>query len=152
MTKYVSKVACDNFRLQATSFNFPNGSVLLINTYFPCDPQKDSFDDTELLNLLADIQTLVAQSQCAHVLIAGDLNCHFNRYNRFTYTVQEFMEEINLILLWLNPDSNPNHRIDTVDLTYCSVNNGIASYSTLDHFAMSQQLFNAVAEAGVINT
>ena len=152
LTKYVSKIACDNFRLQATSFSFPSGSVLVINTYFPCDPKTEGFDDTELLTLLADIQTLVTQTQCAHILLAGDLNCHFSRYNRFTTTVQEFMEEINLTLLWLNPDANPKHKIDTVDFTYCSVNNGVVSYSTIDHFAMSQQLFNAVAEAGVLHS
>ena len=131
LTKYVSKVPCDNYRLQATCFSFPGGSVVVINTYFPCDPQTDNFDDAELVSLLADIQTLIVQSQCAHVLLAGDLNCHFNRYSRFTTTVQEFMDEIDLKLLWLNPDINPDHRIDAVDFTYCSVNNGFASYSTL---------------------
>ena len=46
LTKYVSKLKCENFRLQATKFNFPNGPMLLLNTYFPCDPRTANFDET----------------------------------------------------------------------------------------------------------
>ena len=52
LTKYVSLVKCSNFRLQATKFNFPNGTFLLLNTYFPCDPQQANFNETEVLNVL----------------------------------------------------------------------------------------------------
>ena len=34
MTKYVSKIKCENFRLQATRFDFPGADLLIINTYF----------------------------------------------------------------------------------------------------------------------
>ena len=37
ITKYVSKIKCDNYRLQATKFNFP------------FDPRTVNFDDTELV-------------------------------------------------------------------------------------------------------
>ena len=56
LTKYVSRVKCDNFRLQATLFNLPSGGILVVNSYFPCDPRTNNFDDTELLTLLADLR------------------------------------------------------------------------------------------------
>ena len=49
LTKYVSKVKCSSYRLQATKFSFPSGSLLILNTYFPCDPRTINFDDEELL-------------------------------------------------------------------------------------------------------
>ena len=48
LTKYVHRVSCLNYRLQATRFDFPFGRLLLLNTYFPCDPQSVNFDETEL--------------------------------------------------------------------------------------------------------
>ena len=63
LTKYVSKVPCSNFLLQTTKFTFPSSSVLIINAYFPCDPQVDKFNDSELLAVLADTQTLFRESQ-----------------------------------------------------------------------------------------
>ena len=39
LTKYVSKISTNNFRVQATKFTFPTCHLLVINAYFPCDPQ-----------------------------------------------------------------------------------------------------------------
>ena len=77
LTKYVSKANSDNYRVQATKFSLPRGGILVINAYFPCDPRTDNFDDTELISLLADMKSLINQSQCTNVLLAADLNCHF---------------------------------------------------------------------------
>ena len=52
LTKYVSKVKCANYRIQATKFSLPDGPLLVINSYFPGDPRTDNFDDSELLTLL----------------------------------------------------------------------------------------------------
>ena len=77
LTKYVSKVQCNNFRIQATKFEFPSGPILVINTYFPCDPRTINFDDTELLTLLSSIQNVTETSGCRNIWLAGDLNAHF---------------------------------------------------------------------------
>ena len=50
LTKYVSKIECGNFRLQATTFQFPSSNILIINSYFMCDPRVN-FDETELHEL-----------------------------------------------------------------------------------------------------
>ena len=100
LTKYVSKIKCKNFRLQGTKFSFPNGALVVINTYFPCDPRTNNFDDAELLNVLEEIQYLIENSNTSSVLLAGDLNCHFGRNTRFTNIVKTFFEERNLYIFW----------------------------------------------------
>ena len=116
LTKYVSRVKSDNVRRQATKFSFPSGSVLVVNAYFPCDPRSENFDETEIVNLLAELKLLIDQSQCHHVLLAADLNCHFERYTRFTNIVRNQLEDLQLSILWQNPD----HRVEAVDYTHCS--------------------------------
>ena len=64
LTKYVSLVKCTCFRLQASRFNFPGGSFLVLNIYFHCDPRQDNFNDEELLNLLAEMKTRMIDENC----------------------------------------------------------------------------------------
>ena len=59
LTKYVSQIKCSNFRLQVTRFEFPSGSLLLLNTYFPCDPRVNNFNEEELLSLLSEIRNMM---------------------------------------------------------------------------------------------
>ena len=141
LTKYVSKVGCTNFRLLATKFSFPEWTCLLLNVYFPCDPRVDNFDDTELVNLLADMRNLIVDSGCQNVLIAGDLNCHFERLTQFTNIVKEELDELKLSILWQQPEIN-------VDYTYCCTINDNLHFSTIDHFALCGKLVDAVVDAG----
>ena len=90
LTKYVSKVSTDNFRLQGTKFSLPCGSFLLLNTYFPCDPRANQFDETELLTLLGEIRRILNKEECIYDLIVGDLNYHFARQSTFTQLVHSF--------------------------------------------------------------
>ena len=152
LTKYVSKVSCSNFRIQATKFKFPAGPVLVINSYFPCDPRTDNFDDSELITLLADLRSVIQSSECNNVLLAGDLNSHFDRQSRFTNLVDNELADLGLVLLWQNTDNNPHHWIQPVDYTYLSVSNNVASCSTIDHFGASHRMYTAVKEAGVIHS
>jgi hypothetical protein len=152
LTKYVSKIASTNFRLQATKFNFPSGQFLLINTYFPCDPQKQNFDDTELLALLADIESVIRTADCPNVTLAGDLNAHFLRDSTFTRQIKNFLADMNLKIFWENTDNSEDHLIENVDFTHLFIqDNKAPSYSTIDHFAANSSVFNAVTEAGVVH-
>ena len=151
LTQYVSKLDCSNFRLQATIFRLPDGNLLLINCYFPCDPRKENYDDEELLTTLADIRSLILNSNCDNILLAGDLNCHFDRQNSFTSTVHDAFNDLGLMVLWNNADNNPDHFIQTVDYTYLSKSDTVVSCSTIDHFGASRNLYMEVKEAGVIH-
>ena len=150
LTKYVSKVKCTNYRIQATKFSLPDGPLLVINSYFPGDPRTDNFDDSELLTLLSDIRQAIRESNCQNVLLAGDLNSHFSRNNRFTNIVKNFVEESSLIIFWENCLENAN--INTVDYTHINTANSIPALSTIDHFASSRKVFQSIAEAGVLHS
>ena len=95
LTKYVSKVKTTNFRLQGTKFSFPGGSLLIVNTYFPCDPRVNNFDDNEIISLLSDIHNMTRYSSCVNILVAGDMNSHCRRNTRFTNIVRYFFLEMN---------------------------------------------------------
>ena len=141
---------CENFRLQATKFDLPSGSLLILNTYFPCDPRTANFDDTELLKLLSDIQNTIINSNCGNIWLAGDLNAHFLRNNRFTNLVKDYLEELRLYLLWENIDQLES--IQDIDYTHMFSANGILSFSTIDHFAYSRRLLTKLYEARVIHS
>ena len=150
LTKYVSKITCENYRIQATKFNFPNGQFLVINTYFPCDPRNNNFNDAELLGLLTDIQSIILQSNVRNIFLAGDLNSDFSRNSRFTKLVQNYFEDIGLNLLWEISEQLVN--VSRPSFTYTSTTNGVTSYSTIDHLACSQGLLPFIAEAGVLHS
>ena len=46
ITKYVSKIKCDIFRIQATKFNFPNAELLVLNLNFMVDSQNNNINET----------------------------------------------------------------------------------------------------------
>ena len=147
LTKYVSKVKCSNFRLLGKKNSFSSGNLLVINTYFPCDPRKDDFDNSELLGILADTTNLINASDCPSILIAGDLNCHFVRNTRFTNIVRNQFEDLNLNIFW---EAN-NNKIQSVDYTHLFVSENNVSTSTIDHFVGSSRVVNCITEAGVIH-
>ena len=113
-TKYVSQIKCSNFRLQATRFNFPSGSFLILNTYFPCDPRVNNFNEEELLTLLAEIKNIMYGQACVYNMVLGDLNSHFSRQTHFTSIIKNFFNDINFLIYWENTDQAENHLINEV--------------------------------------
>ena len=151
-TKYVSKVKCNNHRLRYSKFNFPTGKLLLFNTYFMCDPRINDFEDEPLLSLLEEIREKIVESQCSNILLSGDLNASFDQHTTFTTIIKNFFDEMNLTVFWLNQENEPGHVIGPVAYTHTHVRDGVAHYSTLDHFVSSQMVYNSVTESGVIFT
>lgn len=52
LSKYVKDVSPNYWRLQAITLNISGRIILIINTYFPNDPQTDNFVDFQLLEIL----------------------------------------------------------------------------------------------------
>ena len=138
-----TRLACDNFRLQAIILEYMNCRLLLINTYFPCDPLKITLSDlesSELHNLLNNISSLkqqYSQKFDTHIVL-GDLNFDDIRYTGHTQAVNNFLEKERLCSVW---DSFP------VDFTFASGE----SSSTLDHFLISNTQSSIVLDAGVMH-
>ena len=148
LTKYVSKIDCINPRLQATKFSFPSSTLVVLNAYFPCDPRNSRYDDAEILNVLSEINNIVTNGGIHNFLLAGDLNCHFERDNLYTNLVKDYFRSLSLQTLWSISDP----RIDNIDYTYCSFYNDIPSYSILDHFVVNELFFDKLVNAGVIHS
>ena len=108
------------------------------------------FDETELVNLLAEIRRLMLQEKCVYNLVLGDLNTHFLRQTRFTSLVKNFFEDINFKIFWELSDPI-NGPIQEVDFTFSLICNNKMSSSVIDHFVSNDVLLNAVTEAGVIH-
>lgn len=83
--------------------------------------------------------------------MTGDLNTHFARNNCFTNLVSDCLENLGLVALWENPDNNPDHMIHAIDYTFLNASNAVVSSSVIDHFCVSENVFNLVKEAGVIH-
>ena len=152
LTKYVSQVKTDSFRLQATKFDLPSGSFLIINTYFPCDPRVNNFNEEELLSVLLEIKMLMNEQSCHYNLILGDFNSHFSRQSTFTNIVLDFFDEIDFNIFWENPDETQGHFIQNIDFTFQYSNNEEIFTSKIDHFAGNLNVYNAVKEAGVLHS
>lgn len=150
-TKYVTKIKCDNFRIQATKLNFPNAELLIINLYFMVDPQNNNFNDFELLSLLAEIDMIVTSSNSSNLLLSGDINCDFARQSAFVNIVRQYFDEKGLYVFWNLPDDSDGHKIGDVTYTYTNTINNVTYSSTIDHFISNGRLYNSVIEADVIN-
>ena len=116
LTKYATKIDSNNFRILATKFTFSSGNLLVVNSYFPCDPRVEKFDEEELITLLADIKTVIEKSDCASVLLAGDLNSDFSRQTHFTELVEDHLTELGLKIFWQNTGNRCDKSFD-VDYT-----------------------------------
>ena len=117
LTKYVTKENTQNFRIQATKFRFPSTNLLVINSYFMCDPQG-AFDDNELLELLADIRLVIERAGCQNVTLLGDLNCDFSRQSPFVQIVKRFCEDLDLKSIWSKPVNTDNKKIAALPYTF----------------------------------
>lgn len=151
LTKYVSNIKSDNYRIQAVKFKFPEAELLVANLYFMVDPQVQNFDDTGLLETLAELERVIDVSECKNILLAGDINCDFARNTRFVDIVKDFINQRGLCVFWTMPDNDNSHRIEEVKQTYSNTINGINYSSVIDHFIGNQRMYNAVTEAGVID-
>ena len=138
----VQDVSPGFWRVQAVKISFRSSNILLINSYFPTDPQRDTLDESDLLETLGCIKTVVEKNTCDAVLWAGDLNSDFSRQSSHTNAVQDALHELGLQPSW-----------DRYDVDYTAVHEmlGQTFTSTLDHFAWSTNLDSSVVDAGVLH-
>ena len=61
LTVNTARVEAKSPRVQAQIMTFPNCKVVWINSYLPCDPQKQHFDDTELLETSAAVENIISK-------------------------------------------------------------------------------------------
>ena len=138
----IEDVSPNYWRLQAVILNCSNFRILLINSYFPVDPKTLNFDDSELLETLNHIRSVVNINEFNHILLAGDINSDFLRNTGHVNVVKQFVQEY---------DFQPSWNMFNVDFTNYHEINGISHTSTIDHFFWDEQLSEKILDAGVIH-
>ena len=69
--------------------------------YFPVDSQDNAeYDDRELVTVLHVMETIMDRGGFDHVLWCGDFNYDPRRNTRFTETIRNFLQRINLSSVW----------------------------------------------------
>lgn len=120
---------------------------LLINTYFPNDPQVRNYNDYELLKCIEEVKWFINSKPGYKIIIAGDLNLDLSRNTRFVNTVRDFFIDYNLISVW---------SAFNIDFTFCNhqVRNGnnILTTSCIDHFIVQSHFLTGVSHAQVIHS
>ena len=133
------RILTKNFRIQAQLLNFPNSRLLWINSYLPNDPLTVNFDDTELTEVLVEVEKIMDKTDFDDIIWNGDLNWDMARNSGFSLTMDRFMKRIGLIPVW---ERNP------VDFTH--MHTDLISTSTLDHFVVNERLLPLI-QAGVLH-
>ena len=147
LTKYVSKVESSNFLFQTTKFQFPSNNLLIINSYFMCDP-GGNFDENGLHELLANIKHIIEVASSQNVSLQVDLKCDFSRRSPFEQIVKAFCEELDIQPIWSYPHDDGHTRIAPVSHTYWQVVGNVARSSLVDHFVVNKRLYEAILETG----
>ena len=74
-----TRIVTQNWRVQAQVLEFPTTRLLWINTYLPTDPLTIDFDESELLGLLSEIESISDKTLFNDVVWNGDLIWDMNR-------------------------------------------------------------------------
>ena len=138
----VTDVSPGFWRLQAVKIKFMTSTLLLINSYFPTDPQRDNADNTELLETLGHIKQTIDMHHCDTILWAGDINSDFSRNTGHTTAVQEALHDLGFLSAWDQFEA---------DLTCSHELLGRTFTSLLDHFFWNTVFSQSVTDAGVLH-
>ena len=119
-----------------------SNKTLIINTYFPTDPKKDDYEDTELLLLLSDIAGIIDNNKCDQVVWTGDINADFRRNTSFVRVIEEFVSNLGMGKSWEK---------FAADFTHMTEREGVTHTSIIDHFFWNHEHEKNVIDAGVIH-
>ena len=134
------RVVSRSFRIQAQVLNLPSSRLLWINTYLPTDPQRMNYDDSELMEVLCEVETILSTVTYTDVLWTGDMNWDMKRVTQFSHTMHGFVERMGLVSLW------SQHPVD-----YTHIHTDNKSVSTVDYFVLSPRLVPLVSGSGAIH-
>ena len=134
----VKPIEVRNNRLCIVRLDHDLYSMLLINTYMPCDTSHDRANLTLFNDVLCEIRSVIIREDTDFVLMGGDLNTDMSRINSLHVdSLKDFCINENLNIV----DS------ELVDYTYESkINN---SKSQIDHFIISSSLITRVIKLQV---
>ena len=135
-----SRIKTKNFRIQAQILHLKHISLLWINTYSPTDPQTINFDDTELLEMLNEVESIMDTQEFDHVLWNGDINWDPRRNSGFSTTVSTYLLRLGIHSAW-----------ERFPVSHTHVHTDLQTTSILDHFLMDEALLKVVESAVAVD-
>ena len=134
------RIATSSWRLQAQILHFGEYKLLWINSYFPTDPQTINYDETELLEVMTEIENIIDNSDFDDILLGGDFNYDKRRNSGFVIAMNEFLEKIGLVSVW-----------EKFAIDFTHLHTDLHSSSILDNFFMNEELLEHVVDAGPVH-
>ena len=74
--------------------------MLVINSYFPTDPGTIAFDDSDLLETLQSIKSVVDHIEFDKLIWLGDINTDFICKSGHVNSVKNFIDDNKLVKAW----------------------------------------------------
>ena len=81
------RVTTASWRIQAQVLHHGQNRLLWINCYFPCDTRQQVFDETEVQDVLREVETILDRGGFDDVICGGDFNYDDRRDTGFTRIV-----------------------------------------------------------------
>ena len=106
----------------------------------PTDPQTILYDEAELLPILIEIENILDNNSFDDCILAGDLNLDLSRGSGYVASLSDFLIRIGLTSVW-----------EKFPIDFTHIHTDLKSFSTLDHFYVSQQLLDLVVDAGPVH-
>ena len=138
----VTDVSPGHWRVQACILKINMSNILILNTYYPCDPKTLRFDDSELLEVFDSIDKILEKNEFHQLVWGGDINCDFSRRTGFVESVDRYVTELQLVKSWDRFDVDFTHVFEVEENTYVS---------KIDHFFWNEGLDEKVSDGGVIH-
>lgn len=128
----------DSTRVCGVHVKLSGTELLLFNVYMPCDTTHDLSNANEYQTVLDLVAQQCIKSNCDHIVIAGDLNTEFSRINSLhTQYIRNFISRECLKCC-------ADHAVCDIEYTHESKINGARSH--IDHFIISENLFNRICD------
>ena len=135
------RVSTTHWRLQAQILHCAEGyRILWINAYFPTDPQLQNYDESELLEVLVEVERLLDSGGYDDCCLGGDLNFDQRRNTGFVRSVSRFIEKVGLVSVW-----------EKFPIDFTHQHTDLKSFSILDNFLVNKELLEQIEDAGPVH-
>ena len=142
------RIGTNSWRLQAQILHIGNCqnpnttrySILWVNVYLPTDPQTINFDETELLEVMSEVENIIDGNEFDDVVLGGDLNYDEKRNSGFVKALGSILERLGLVSVWKK-----------FPIDYTHIHTDLKSTSVLDNFFLSERLLEHVEDAGPLH-
>ena len=115
------RVTTGGFRIQAQVLNLPTCRLLWLDTYMPTDPKRlTEYDDSELREVLLEVETIISGGNFTDVIWGGDLNWDMSRVTYFARTMASFVERLGLVSLWSDHPVNYTYYMHNDNKSVCA--------------------------------